>query len=217
MPSGQVFQVTLRNGEALEGTLAEAQYSRFGLRLLADPSAKERGRRTLQRWIDYQDVNGLTVEGGPVATSSAARAPLVRIGDKTQIRTFAGDVVEGRIDDYEGATLLVDGRKLSLEGDVVRMDVRKGDSLLNGTLIGLGIGAGWSALMWAGCRDPDCAYYVGVASVFSIGVSTGVGVLADALNRDYTTVYTGALTDRKLTLAPIVTRDKKGILVRLSF
>lgn len=86
-------------------------------------------------------------EGIHVATSETALAPLVSIGDKVKLRTSAGDIVEGRIDHYDGATLLIDDRKFSLaEGEVARIDVRESDSLLNGTLIGLGIGAGWAAL-----------------------------------------------------------------------
>ena len=129
MPTGQVLQATLRSGEILDGTLAETQDHRFGLRVAADAAAKKPGRRTFKRWIEYQEVVGLSGEGIHVAASETALAPLVSIGDKVKLLTSAGEVVKGRIDNYDGSTLFIDDRKLSLaEGDVVRIDVRESDS-----------------------------------------------------------------------------------------
>jgi len=69
----------------------------------------------------------------------------------------------------------------------------------------------------AACNEPDCGEVVPAVSLFAIGVGTGVGVLADAVNKRYTTIYTDALSDKKLTIAPFLARDKKGILVSFSF
>jgi hypothetical protein len=218
MPEGQVLHVTLNGGLSLDGTLAETQDHRFGLRVNADPAGQKPGRRTAKRWVEYDDVVSLSGEGIQVATSETALASFVRIGGKARVHTSTGELVEGRIDEYDGATLRIDERRLSLaEGDVVRIDIREGDSLLNGTLIGLGIGAGWAALALAACNDPDCGEAVPFVFLFTIGIGTGVGALADAFNTRSTTIYTGALTDRRLTIAPLLSRDKKGILVSFRF
>jgi small nuclear ribonucleoprotein (snRNP)-like protein len=218
MPAGQTLRITLTTGETLNGTLTETEDQRFRIRLPADPDAEETHRKSIMRWVEYREVAGLSGEGIHVVDSGRALAPLVEIGDQVKVRTFSGRVVEGKVGDFDGESLLINDERLDLAGgDVVRIDVRENDSLLNGTLIGLGIGAGWAALAWAACNDPDCGEVAPAASVFIIGVCTGVGALSDALRRGSTTIYTGALSKERITIAPLLTRDAKGVLISLRF
>lgn len=77
------------------------------------------------------------------------------------------------------------------EGDVREIEVERGDSILNGTLIGAAVG-GWP---WLGCLA-DCTYgepggenLLRVVFAFTTAIGAGVGALVDASIKDRVTVF----------------------------
>ena len=101
---------------------------------------------------------------------------------------------------------------------VTEIAVLRSDSLLNGLLIGAGVGAGWGTLAASGCPDNEC---VAVAIALMTGIGAGIGVGLDAMRkRGRETVYlapgspASALT---FSLSPIVAKKQKGFLFTLNW
>jgi len=155
-----------------------------------------------------------SAEGSRSAEGLAYR---MRFGDTISLRTPTGGTITGRVEDFDGDELRVDGRTFSLSrGEVRQIDVRVDDPVGNGALIGASIGTG---LVLATCVavGADCDEFVLVVGGLYAGAGAGLGTLFDALHRGREVVYVApsAASERKLTVVPLFTRDKKGVLVSL--
>jgi hypothetical protein len=146
----------------------------------------------------------------------------MRFGDTIFLRTPTGRMVTGRVEDFDGDELRIDGKTFSLSrGEVRQIDVRVDDPLGNGALIGAGIGTG---VVLATCvavsgDGNSCAEFALFLGGVYAGAGAGLGILVDALHRGREVVYVApsAASERKLTVVPLFTRDKKGVLVSLGF
>jgi hypothetical protein len=152
-----------------------------------------------------------------VSRSAKGLAYRMRFGDTISLRTPTGGTITGRVEDFDGDELRIDGRTFSLSGgDVRQIDLRLDDPVGNGALIGAGIGTG---LVLATCVavGADCAEFILVLGGLYAGAGAGLGTLFDALHRGREVVYVApsAASERKLTVVPLFTRDKKGVLVSL--
>lgn len=130
-----------------------------------------------------------TVTAQGIATSYQELRLLVRTGDKVTVIDHAGQKTSGRITDLSPTSLalMVDGRPREWrEAEVATITKRHGDSLANGALIGLGVGAGFAAVA-IGISAADDIYddvNAGeVAAVIAIygGIGAGIGTGIDAL------------------------------------
>lgn len=220
MPQGQPIRVTLDSGEVLEGNFMVAENDRFSMYVELQDGVENpvRGGGKIRRWVDYDDVADLSGEGIEVGLSRSSLADRVRAGEKARVYTSTGEILDGKIDELDAGSLLIRDRTLSLsDGDVLRIDVRVSDPLWDGTLIGLGVGAGLGVLVAATCDDPDCGEVIPAAVATFVILGTSIGFAADALSKSFTTIYVGADADKKLTFAPLLTPDKRGVLVSFSF
>ena len=101
--------------------------------------------------------------------------------------------------------------------DIMRVRIRKADSVLNGALIGAGSAVASGLFVctraepWANCRDD-------VGSIVAIGgLGAAVGAAVDALLRDRHTIFEASAGGRQLDAAPLITRDKLGVKIALRF
>ena len=157
-----------------------------------------------------------------VSRSAEGLAYRMRFGDTISLRTPTGGTITGRVEDFDGDELRVDGKTFSLSrGEVRQIDVRVDDPVSNGALIGAGIGTG---VVLATCvavsgDGNSCAEFALFLGGLYAGAGAGLGTLVDALHRGREVVYVApsAASERKLTVVPLFTRDKKGVLVSLGF
>jgi hypothetical protein len=207
-------RVTLHNGEVVAGKLAERKDDRFGIWVVS------RIRRW-KRWLAYGEVADVTVLSGGRARATVPARELehrLRIGDKARVHTLSGELLIGKIQDLDGDSLRIRNRTIRLsEGEVWKIDLERNDSIANGTLIGFGVGAGFMGLMALGCDEPACAEGAPYAILLGGGIGAGIGAVADVLNKTTTTIYIDSESKKKITAAPILTRDKKGVMVTVSF
>jgi hypothetical protein len=216
-PIGTRISATLVNGEKVEGELAEVDDEAFGLWIQPDEAMQERlnlPSAKVKKEIRYEDVKELSGAREPTLSSDDLRYRL-RAGDSIRLRASDGSKTGGRIEAFDGDLLLVDERSFRLsEGSVERIDMVVHDPLKNGVLIGFGIGAGLVGLSClAGC---DAGLAVAAALVYG-GGGAGLGALFDSLRTKSEIVYlppAGGPT-RRLSFAPLLTRDAKGLVVRL--
>ena len=143
--------------------------------LLSAPAGSTASAQTPQ---ETRDLETTLIPGSTVwITDSAGRE------DKAQIVGVSGDVVTAAAAD--------EVRRFRLT-DVKRVSVRKSDSVLNGALIGAGVGVASGLFLcrlsepWRNCRDD-------VGPMLRIGaIGAGIGIGIDALIRGRRTIYDSA-------------------------
>ncbi len=225
-PVGRELTIALRSGVTFEASLADVGDDSFGVWVTPDEETKRRlgisGARIKKR-ILYEEVE--SIQGGEdvanVATTAERLAYRMRFGDTVYVRRANGATVKGRVTDFDGDVLHIDDRTLSLsgsEGDKIeRIDLRVEDSLKNGVLIGAGIGA---SLVTLACLSDECGGggYVVVGAVLYAGIGAGLGALFDILLNDRELIYVApdSRSGLKLLAAPILSQDRKGILISIS-
>jgi len=226
-PVGRELTIALRSGETLEASLAEVGDESFRVWVTPDEETKRRlgisGARIKKR-ILYEEVE--SIQGGEdvtsVATTADRLAYRMRFGDTVYVQSANGATVKGKVPDFDGDVLHVDKKTLSLsgvEGDKIeRIDLRVEDSLRNGVLIGAGIGA---SLVVLACAADDCGGggYAAVGATLYAGIGAGLGALFDVLLNDRELIYVApdSPSGPRLLAAPILSPDRKGILVSISF
>jgi hypothetical protein len=160
------------------------------------------------------------------ATSFEQLQLLVKPGDSVYVTDSSGNTVKGRISQLSSTSfgLTVNGQRRDLlQTDVWQIRQWRNDSLKNGALIGLGVGAGLGTVGAIGCWSAE-GESCGAAAVGLIGLAGGIGaaigVGLDALIPAKQTIYqnyTSNRTSGTFRVAPIVNRKDKGIKVAFSF
>lgn len=104
---------------------------------------------------------------------------------------------------------------------IVRID-RPHDGVLDGTLIGLGVGAGLGLLGAlaaatddSGWGSPDPADVARIAPLVLGGIGAGVGLGLDAVIRRETNIY--RRQDATLSLSPTLGRSRRGVAIAVSW
>lgn len=115
----------------------------------------------------------------------------------------------------EGLTVMVGGEPTHVRREDVTRLWKRGDSKLNGFLIGAGTSALLMGGLFAGFCDHDCgnAETAGVVALYS-GLGGLVGLGIDALIDGKTLVYK---RPAGVAIAPIVTPDRVGVQARLAW
>jgi hypothetical protein len=174
---------------------------------------------------------GLLVLSPP---SSAAQAParsfeqlqvLVAPGETLSVTDATGREVTGRLAELTSAalTLELDGGARTWEvADVRRVRQRHGDSLLNGTLIGAGVGAGLigTAIVVECSRDDTtCDGFAALAFAIYTAAGAGVGALVDAAIRGRRVVFEAPPPgpSPSVALAPVVSPHGAALHVLVRF
>ncbi|MGE0461475.1 MAG: hypothetical protein AB7Q16_08915 [Vicinamibacterales bacterium] len=130
--------------------------------------------------------------GPRAADDSFARLPdHLNVGDTVTVESADGAEVRGRVIRMVPDAIVVTGpsaeRMVDASG-VLRISACC-DSLQNGTLIGLGIGAVFGALFAAGFSDNGAGGDTATGALIFGGIGAGLGVGLDALSRSDRLVY----------------------------
>lgn len=143
---------------------------------------------------------------------------VLRRGDLVTVTDDQGRRLGGRILDLSpsGLSLEYTGARLDLSADqVARIRHQRFDSLGNGTLIGVGIGAIPGFLLGMAVSESGG---FGQALALGLGVGGGIGAAVDALIPESRVVYdpTGAARQR-WTVTPLLSAHRRGVAVSLGF
>jgi hypothetical protein len=105
--------------------------------------------------------------------------------------------------------------------DVTTIEKRGSDSLKNGALIGLAIGGGIGGvgmIALAATAEDHVGAFMVVGVLMYGGIGAGIGAGFDALIEGDRVIYSrSGSAGARLTIAPIVSRDRKGARVSLRF
>lgn len=149
---------------------------------------------------------------------------LVKPGDTVTVTDTTGHETTGRLADLSSTTLglLAGGTRRELsENDVRTIQQRRPDSLSNGAIIGLAIGAGASAALIIAFAASDSGDVDAGMAALAIGayggIGAGIGVGVDALIRGRQVIYQRQSTGVQVGIAPWLTSQRKGVLVTLRF
>ena len=149
---------------------------------------------------------------------------LVKPGDTISVTDATGRELTGRIESLSQSSLslLVAGARHDLpEREVRTIRQRRSDSLANGAKWGLGIGAGLGlagGLAIASEYSEGGGVYIPILALVYGGIGAGVGAGLDALILSNQVIYfksPGSVA--KVTVSPLVTSERKGVVVVFGF
>jgi len=145
-------------------------------------------------------------------------------GDKVQVITDSGKKIYGQIAEISSSSLVLAGKdqRAFSEDTILEIKRRHPDRWWNGALIGFGAGAATGLLInYSSCGDdPECVAIGTVAIVLpSMAIGAATGALIDRSVKKYDTVFlpSKASGKRSLKLAPVYSKDKKGVSLSLFF
>ncbi len=146
---------------------------------------------------------------------------LVRPGETVTVTQPDGRDVRGRIASLSGARIVLEtssGQQAWTEDDIARIRQRRADSLANGALIGLGVGAGIGLAGGLALRESgEDGLVFAVMAVYG-GIGAGVGVGFDAIVRSEYVIFERATSPPvSLRFSPLVTAHARGVRLSLSF
>lgn len=145
----------------------------------------------------------------------------VRPGDTLVVTDTRGNSIQGKVESLSAASLRLitrSGVREFAEKDVVEIQRRKGDPLGDGAKRGFVLGAVTGfvvALAVKGAKDE--APLAGAVGFGIYGAGIGVGI--DALKKSNQTIYRapGASNPARVHVAPLLSNDRKGVAMSLSF
>ncbi len=150
---------------------------------------------------------------------------IVRAGESVSVTDVPGAAVSGKILSLSPSalTLEVDGRPREFkEGEIARIMQRRGDSLGNGALWGLAVGAGIATVAVATAvasedfEEEDAGWAALAIAVYG-GIGAGIGVGIDALITRQQVIFERPAGATVVDLVPLVTGGRKGALLRITF
>ena len=147
---------------------------------------------------------------------------LVKPGDTLTVIDVAGQRVRGKVVSLSNSALnlTISGTpRQFLTTDVNTIEKRGPDSLKNGALIGLAIGGGIGTvgMLALVSTDDNPGAIAIVGALMYGGIGAGIGAGFDALIEGDRVIYARSGSGARLTIAPIVSRDRKGARVSLRF
>jgi hypothetical protein len=145
-------------------------------------------------------------------------------GDTVWVTDAQGREIKGKITSLaaEALALKADGSRTFSAADVRLVEERRGDSLLNGGLIGFGIGGvGFGLTCLATIDDQDRGWCALVTVVYG-GIGAAAGVAVDALIPGkkivvYRAPAPGGARTSRLSVSPLVTPRTKGVALSFAF
>jgi hypothetical protein len=162
-------------------------------------------------------------EAQQLASSFEQLQVLVKPGDTISVTDSAGRELTGKIASLSSSSLalLVEGAQRDLpERDIRTIRQRRQDSLGNGAKWGLGIGAGLglTAGLALASGDGNANALIPIIALVYGGLGAGVGVGVDALiQSDQVIYFKPASFSAKITVSPLVTAQRRGVLLSFGF
>jgi hypothetical protein len=158
--------------------------------------------------------------GAQTPTDWPMHVAVLDSGDQIHIDRVAAPRLRGRVVSMDGESITVTrhGRETRVPAAGV-LRIERHDSVWNGGAIGFTAGFATGVLMMSTC-DPGWFCEQTPQAILMCGALTGgfgfgVGVLFDAIVHGDHTIY--RRNDRRVAVAPLVTRQSKGVTVGLRF
>ena len=155
------------------------------------------------------------------AHSLNALQPGIKLGDRLNVVDLSGKKTAGRFDGVSGFSLrlIVNGNQRELPESTLRdITLRRPDRVWDGALFGAGIGAITGVIVGNSLGDcggdGDCR---GLFVLASTGIGTATGALLDFLRQKHEKVFARLASTTALHVSPIVSNQRKGAMVSLSF
>jgi hypothetical protein len=190
----------------------------------------------LWMWLPLVFVAPYQANAQVVATSFEELRSLVKSGDTIYVTEANGKKTRARLGELTQSSLEIlvrktapDGRETFVpqsrlaENDIRQIQIERGDSVLNGTLIGLAVvGGPWllacnPATDWCYYND-GANLYRGIALITS-GIAAGIGALIDAGIRERVLVYYQAPGQRPsgVHVSPFASKSAAGMQLTWRF
>ena len=165
----------------------------------------------------------MVASGAPAAAQTAGSfeqlALLIGSGDRVTVTDSAGREQTGRIVDLSPSALalFVDGARHDFrEVQVHTIRQWRQDSLKNGAWFGFAVGAAVGATAFIPKYDISGRYAAMFFGLYA-AAGTGIGVGFDALMPSRQVIYQSTGTARRVTVAPLMARDRRGLAVSFGF
>jgi hypothetical protein len=169
-------------------------------------------------------AGGTRVEAQGVASSFDQLGVLVQPGDKISVVDVTGREAEGRIGKLSRDTLTLvtkAGSRQFGEVEVAKIRQRRGDSLLNGAIIGATAGTAYFLTGLALLGDGDGGdVIVGTAvagGVLFAGMGAAAGAGMDALITRRQVIYQKPAAENRVSVSPLFGHGRRGAAVTLTF
>ncbi|OFW10042.1 MAG: hypothetical protein A3H96_03560 [Acidobacteria bacterium RIFCSPLOWO2_02_FULL_67_36] len=161
-----------------------------------------------------------TAQAQKVASNFDELHGRVLLGETVKVTDATGRATRGKLLKLTDTdlTVRIGEREQTVPGsDIVEVKARRMGPLWNGAVIGAAVPLTIFGVVWAkygGGECYDCA--TGLAIWTGIGAGLGVGI--DALVKgDITVMKKGAPAKRSIAVAPVVSRDRRGVLCAIRF
>ena len=165
------------------------------------------------------------------ATAGAQTAPSDTLSDTglapgaiVRITDSSGALVQGKLVGLTPTSIRVKAGRSVKEwraSDILEIQKRHEDTVLDGALIGLGVGiAAGIATAYGACSHPDSECEA-IANVVFIPIGAGGGLAAGALidrsMHRFDTVFRSRTSARSWFWAPLLSKERKGVTVTVRF
>ena len=163
-------------------------------------------------------ASGTSVDA-QTAGSVEQLALLVALGDRVTVTDSAGRERTGRVVDLSPASLglVIDGMRRDFrEARVHTIRQWRPDSLKNGAWFGFAVGAAIGATAFIPKYDIADGYAAMFLGLYA-AAGTGVGVGLDALAPSRQVIYRSTGTARRVTVAPLLAGERRGLAIALGF
>ena len=145
---------------------------------------------------------------------------LVNLGDRIAVTDDTGRELQGNLVDISPSALsvLVAGTRYDLqEANITGIRQWRPDSVKNGALLGLLAGAGSTVAL----LEVSDHYFYPVQWAFWLsvlgGAGAGIGALVDASHTGSELIFSKKRSVRGVSVAPLLSRDRKGVAISLGF
>jgi hypothetical protein len=145
------------------------------------------------------------------------------VGERAVVSTISGEQIRGRVVGVSraGIELQRKGENIRLLAQHVRKVERAGDRIWNGAGIGATIGFAIGAVPMATCDpgfmcDNSWQAVLGCGALVG-GIGFGIGALGDWLVRPDRLIFDRGTGAARLTVAPLISRARQGVTVRVKF
>ena len=142
---------------------------------------------------------------------------LVNLGDRTTVgRELQGDLVDISPSALSALSALVAGTRYDLrESKYTVIRQRRQDSVKNGALLGFLAGAGSTAVLLAASDHYVYPVEWTLMPVGMGGIGLIIGVAVDSVITKSTLIFSQKKSVRGVSVAPLISRDRKGVTVSL--
>lgn len=147
-------------------------------------------------------------------------AQRVKTGERVHVFDLTGREVVGPLAELTDEAIVVGSKRRSIRverSNVVLVRKDRQDSIVNGILIGAGIGGGLGLLASANCTGFDVDQCAGPIVTGSVIWGVGIGILSDVLHRTPRDIYRVGAPGATFSAEPIAGARAGGLRLAISW